>query len=314
LLANTLFSGVTAAQDVLGSHLDQSGVGFRGDGPLRELTGTRLIVDPDYLSVYKIPLVAGRGFSQDKNAEGREYVINEQMAKELLKDTPGAEMTSLLNKQFGFDSTGQIIGIAKDFNFNSLHNKIETLFICATSDWGYTDMSVKIAGGKTKEALAFLQSTWQKYFPRQPFRYEFLDDHFEEVYRADAQVGTIVGTLAGLAIFISCLGLFGLATYSTERRTKEIGVRKVLGASVSSVIGLLARDFLKLVFIAIVISSPVAYYFMHKWLSDFAYRIDIEWWMFAGAGALAVMIAFLTVGGRAMRAALADPVKSLRSE
>jgi putative ABC transport system permease protein len=314
LLANTLITGVTAAQDVLGSHLDQSGVGFRGDGPLRELTGTRLIVDPDYLSVYKIPLIAGRDFSQDKNAEGREYIINEQMAKELLKDSPGAALTSLLDKQFGFDSTGQIIGIAKDFNFNSLHNKIETLFLCAFSNFGYSDMSVKIAGNNTKESLAFLETEWQKHFPDLPFKYEFLDDHFEEVYRADAQVGVIVGILAGLAIFISCLGLFGLATYTTERRTKEIGVRKVLGASVSSVTGLLAKDFLQLVALAFVIASPIAYYFMQRWLSDFAYHIDIQWWMFAAAGAAAVGIAFLTVGFQSVKAALANPVKSLRSE
>ncbi len=314
LLANTLFSGVTAAQDELGSHLDQSGVAFRGDGPLRELTGTRLIVDPDYLSVYKIQLLVGRNFSQDKNAEGREYIINEQMAKELLKDSPGADMASLLDKQFGFDSTGQIIGIAKDFNFNSLHNKIETLFMCVYSDDGYRDMSVKITAGHTKESLALIQSLWEKNFPDLPFKYEFLDDHFEEVYRADAQTGTIVGTLAGLAILISCLGLFGLATYTAERRKKEIGVRKVLGASVSSVTGLLAKDFLKLVLIAILIASPVAYYFMQKWLEDFAFRIDIQWWMFAVVGLTAIVVAFLTVGFQSVKAALANPVESLRSE
>lgn len=314
LLANTLIAGVTAAQDVLGSHLDQSGVAFRGDGALRELTGTRLITDPDYLSVYKIPLVAGRNFSQDKNAEGREYIINEQMAKELLKDNPGAPMASLLDKQFGFDSTGQIIGIAKDFNFNSLHNKIETLFMCAVSEWGYTEMSVKIAAGKTKESLVFIQSLWEKHFPDLPFKYEFLDDHFEEVYRADTQTSTIVGALAGLTILISCLGLFGLSTYTAERRRKEIGVRKTLGASVASVTGLLAKDFLKLVLIAILIASPIAFYFMQNWLAGFAYRIDIQWWMFATTGIMAVTIAFLTVSFQSIKAALANPVNSLKSE
>jgi len=315
LLANTLVAGVTAAQDVLGSHLNQSGVEYKGDGNLRQLTGTRLIVDADYLSVYKIPLVAGHDFSSDKNNEGREYILNEQMAKELLKESPGADLNFLLGKRFGFDSTGQIIGIVKDFNFNSLHNKIETLFLCNMSErGGYTEMSVKIAGGQTKESVAFLQATWQKHFPDLPFKYEFLDDHFDTVYRTDAQVGIIVGTLAGLAILISCLGLFGLATYSTERRTKEIGVRKVLGASVASVTGLLAKDFLTLVLIAIVIASPVAYYFMQKWLANFAYRIDIQWWMFAIVGFSAVAIALLTVGFQSVRAALANPVKSLRSE
>lgn len=316
LLNNSLILGVTAAQDELGSHLDQSGVEFIGDGPKRELTSTRLIVDPDYLSLYKIELAEGRNFSKEKEGNGREYIINEALAKELLKDTPGKDNSFLLGKRFGFgiDSAAQIVGIAKDFNFNTLHNKVETMFMFNMVDWGFSTLSVKINGAKTRESLALIQSIWEKNCPGVPFEYEFLDDHFDEIYRADSQVSTIVGILAVLAIIISCLGLFGLASFTTAQRTKEIGIRKVLGATTSGITALLAKDFLRLVIIAILIASPLAYYLMHEWLKDFAYRINIQWWIFAIAAVSAVVIAFLAVGFQSVKAALANPVKSLRSE
>lgn len=307
-------AGVTGAQDQLGSHLDQSGMEFKGEGPLRHLTSTQLIVDPDYLSLYKIPLVAGKNFSHDKEANGREYIINEALAKELSKDQPTAELSSLIGKHFGFDSVGYIVGIARDFNFNSLHHKIETMFLFSQKEWGFTTMSVKIAGGKSKEALAFIQSTWSSMFPDRPLSYQFLDDHFTEVYRADAQVSRMVGILAMLAILISCLGLFGLASYSAERRVKEIGIRKVMGASVQHIVGLLSRHFIKLVFIAILIAWPLAWWVLHRWLQDYAYRIDISWWVFVLAGVMALLIALMTVSILAVKAAMANPVESLRTE
>nr|WP_290939649.1 ABC transporter permease [Haliscomenobacter sp.] len=301
LLNNALVSGVTASQDELGSHLDQSGIEFRGDGPRRELTSTRLIVDPDYLSLYKIELAMGKNFSPEKSATGKEYIINEALAKELLKETPDKDQSYLLGKHFGFDSVGYIVGIAKDFNFNSLHHKIETMFMFNMTDWGFGTMSVKINGTKTKESLAFIRSVWEKNCPGLPFDYEFLDDHFEEIYRADAQVSTIVGILAVLAIIISCLGLFGLASFTTAQRTKEIGIRKVLGATTSGITALLAKDFLRLVIVAILIASPLAYYLMQQWLSSFAYRINIQWWVFAVAAVAAIVIAFLAVGSQSVR-------------
>lgn len=316
LLNNSLILGVTAAQDELGSHLDQSGIEFVGDGPRRELTSTRLIVDPDYLSLYKIELAEGRNFSKEKEGNGREYIINEALAKELLKDTPDKDNDFLLGKRFGFgfDSTAQIVGIAKDFNFNTLHNKVETMFMFNMVDWGFSTLSVKINGAKTKESLALIKSTWEKNCPGVPFEYEFLDDHFDEIYRADSQVSTIVGILAALAIIISCLGLFGLASFTTAQRTKEIGIRKVLGATTGGITVLLAKDFLRLVIVAILIASPLAYYLMQQWLQDFAYRINIQWWIFVVAAVAAVVIAFLAVGSQSVKAALANPVKSLRSE
>jgi putative ABC transport system permease protein len=314
LLRNSLVSAVTASQDQLGSHLDQSGIQFKGDGPLRELTSTRLIVDPDYLDLYKIRLELGRNFSSEKSANGKEYIINEALAKELLKDNKQATLNSLLGKQFGFDSLGIIVGIAKDFNFNSLHYKIETMFMFNQKDWGFNIVSVKINGARANDAVAFIKSVWESNFPGHPFEYQFLDEHFAEMYDADTQITKTVATMAVLAIIISCLGLFGMASYSAEKRVKEIGIRKVLGASVQNIVGMLSRDFLKHVLIAMLIAWPLAWFSVHKWLQDFAYRVNISWWVFIIAGLAALMIALLTVSFQAIRAAIANPVKSLRTE
>ena len=314
LLQSTLISSVTASLDILGSHLDQSGVRFKGDGPTRQLAATRLIVDHDYLTTYKIPLVAGRNLSAEKTAEGKEYIINESLARELLQDDSPGNMSFLLGRQFGFDSLGHIVGVAKDFNFNSLHHKIETLFMFNQSEWGFKNMSVKIDGNRPKEAISFIQSVWKQDCPGVPLEYQFLDEHFNELYRVDSQVSTTVGILAILAIIVSCLGLFGLASYSAERRFKEIGIRKVLGASVSGVVALLSKQFIGLVVIANVIAWPVAWLALSRWLQDYAYRVNISWWVFAVAGVASLFIALITVSAQAVKAAIANPVKSLRTE
>jgi len=314
LLANTLVQGVTGAQDVLGSHLDQSGISFWGDGPKRELTSTQLIVDHDYLSMFKIQVLLGKNFSTDPAQNGKEYIINEALAKELLKDYPKASISSLLGKHFGYDSLGTIVGIAKDFNFNSLHYKIETMFIYNQKDWGYSSMSVKINGARAANAIPFIQSVWKDHFPDHPFEYQFLDEHFAEVYRADTQVSSVVAVLATLAIIISCLGLFGLASYSAERRIKEVGIRKVLGASVQNITTMLSKDFLKYVLMATIIAWPLAWLAVYKWLQDYAYRVNISWWIFVVAGLIACIIAIVTISFQAIKAATANPVKSLRSE
>jgi len=315
LLTSNFVNGVTAAQDQLGSHLDQSGVHFKGDGPKRDLAVTQLVVDPGYLDLYKIKLATGRNFSKEKSAANREYIINEALAKELLKDYPKENMDWLLGKEFGYDSLGTIIGIAKDFNFNSLHNKIETMFIFNQGYSGYfSTVSVKINGAKSKDALAFIESTWKKINNDHPFTYQFLDDHFNDVYRADIQVSSIVGILAGLAIIISCLGLFGLASYSAEKKIKEVGIRKVLGASVQSIVTLLSKKFITLVLIANLIAWPIAWYTLHVWLQDYAYHVEISWWVFILAGIAAMLIALITVSFQAIKAAVSNPVKSLRTE
>ncbi|WP_128545977.1 ABC transporter permease [Larkinella soli] len=318
LTASSLITAVTGSQQRLGNNLHQTGVRFHGPGPVRELTSSQVIVDPDYLTLYRIPILAGRNFRKDGEADnGKAYIINESLAKELLRDQPKGTYQSLIGRNFGFggmDSLGRIVGVAKDFNFNSLHHKIETLCIFDMKDWGYNEMSVRINGRQAKQAVAYAESVWKRLAPDEPFDYTFLDEHFAELYRADGQVSRIVGILATLAIIISCLGLFGLASFSAERRVKEIGIRKVLGASVTGIIGLLSKDFLKLVGIAILIASPVAWYAIRTWLQDFAYRIDIDWWVFGLAALLAVLIALLTISFQSVKAALMNPVKSLRSE
>ncbi|TSD66897.1 FtsX-like permease family protein [Inquilinus sp. KBS0705] len=315
LSGNTLITGVTAAQDQLGSHLDQSGVTFQyKNNPKRDMASTQLIVDPDYLKVYNIKLAAGKNFSNEKAANGREYIINEEMAKELLKDYPKEKMESLIGQRFGYDSLGVITGIAKNFNFNSLHYKVETMFIVNQKDWGYRTVSVKVKAGSSKPAIAFIKATWEKLNPDYPFEYQFLDDHFAEVYSADNQVSKIVGILAALAIIISCLGLFGLASFSAEKRVKEIGVRKVLGASVQNIVLLLSGHFIKLVLLSNLIAWPLAWYVMNRWLQGFAFRIAITWGTFAFVALLSVLIALLTISFQSVKAAIANPVKSLRSE
>lgn len=315
LLGNTLINGVTGAQDVLGSHLDQSGIEYQpANGPLRELAVSNMIVDKDFLHLYNIQLATGKNFSADATGYGKEYIINEALAKELLKDEPKASYASLIGRHFGFDSLGTITGIAKDFNFNSMHHKVETMFMFNVKEWGYSQLSVKINPGKTEQALAFIQSKWAAAFSDYPFEYEFVDDHFNEVYRADKQVSQVISILAGLAIFISSLGLLGLASYSAEKRVKEIGVRKVLGASVNSIVFLLSSHFLKLVLIANIIAWPLAWYTMHQWLNNFAFRIHIEWYVFVLVAFLSVLIALFTISFQAIKAAIANPIKSLRSE
>jgi putative ABC transport system permease protein len=223
----------------------------------------------------------------------------------------------LIGKRYGFegmDSLCFIAGVSKDFNFNSLHHKIETLSIFCKNDWGYSEVSVRINGANVKDAVSNVEATWKKINPDQPFEYQFLDDHFADLYHADQAVSKVVGILAGLAILISCLGLFGLSSYAAEKRVKEIGIRKVMGASVSNITAMLSKDFMWLVLVSNLIAWPIAWFAVNRWLQDFAYRIPINWGVFVGAGGSALLIAMLTISSQAIKAALMNPVKSLKSE
>jgi putative ABC transport system permease protein len=221
---------------------------------------------------------------------------------------------SLIGKHFGGDTLGSIIGICKDFNFNSLHYKIQPMYMMVQTGGMWGTMSVKISGRQAGPAIAFIQSAWKKVFPEYPFDYQFLDDHYKELYRTDAQVSQIVAVMAGLAILISCLGLYGLASFSTEKRTKEIGIRKILGASLGDVVFLLSKNFVGLVLIANLIAWPLAWWALHRWIQAYAYRVVISWRVFVLAGSAALLIALGTVSVLTLRAARANPVKSLRTE
>jgi putative ABC transport system permease protein len=246
LQKNTAVVGVTGSGQRLGNNFHQTNARFKGKKGMRELTTSQVVVDFDYLSFYKITILEGRNFSQEHGDNGRGFIINETMAKELLKDDPGAPMKSLIGMGYAIgweDSLGTIIGIAKDFNFNSIHHKIETLSMEVKKEWGYSELSVRIDGNRPKEALKYIESVWTKMVPDLYFDYTFLDDHFAKMYQADEQVSVVMSILAGLAILIACLGLLGLATFTAQRRTKEIGIRKVVGASVLQITALLSKIF-----------------------------------------------------------------------
>jgi putative ABC transport system permease protein len=207
----------------------------------------------------------------------------------------------------------RVIGVVKDFHFTSLRNEIKPFgFICIPSR--QNNFTVKLSGNNIKTTIGSVEKLWGKFSLERPFDYVFLDESFARLYASEARFQKAFISLVILGIMIACLGLLGLATYAAQQRVKEIGIRKTLGASVTNVVGLLSKDFLKLVVIALVISIPIAWYGMNKWLQDFHYRINIQWWIFVLAGVLALLIAFVTISFQTIRAARANPVKSLRTE
>ena len=272
----------------------------------------RYEVDYNYLATLGMQLATGRNFAQTYGTDSSGVILNETAVKTLgWGNNPLGHTITHADNQ-GNKHTFRVIGVVKDFHFKSLHEPITPLVMTLNRSGGA--VIIKVRAKDIAGLLATLKTQWAALTTDAPFTYSFLDDRFNDTYKAEQKIGLILGIFAGLTIFIACLGLFGLATFTAEQRTKEIGVRKVLGASVGSIVGLLSRDFLKLVLIALVIASPLAGWVMNHWLQDFAYRIDIQWWMFALAGLLAVGIALLTVSYQSFKAALMNPVKSLRSE
>lgn len=273
-------------------------------------------VDVSYLRTLKVEPVAGRLFSEEFPADtGYRVILNETAIKEIgFKDAQSA----VGNKVF-FDFRGtnygfEIVGVLKDFHFEDLHLPIAPYGYNLSSGTEFNYLMVHAKPGDVSPLLKSIETSWRKLNPNEPFEYSFLDEDFQKNYIAEERTSSIVAYFTLIAILISCLGLFALATFSAEQRIKEIGVRKVLGASVAGIVTLLSKDFLKLVAIAIVIATPLAWYVMHQWLQDFAYRISLSWWVFVLAGIIAVIIAFITISFQAIRAANANPVKSLRTE
>ena len=271
--------------------------------------------DYDFIPTYGVHIVAGRNFSRDYGTDTASFILNEAAVRAVGWKSP----QEAVGKNFKYGGQmGHIVGVTNDFHFESLHQTIAPLILVmptpaqAANSYGY--LSIKISGGNIPSALATIKDTWQKFLPELPYQYTFLDENFAKLYEAEQRQGTIFIIFACLAIFIACLGLFGLSAFSITQRVKEIGVRKVLGANVSTIVALLSKDFLKLVLISAIISFPIAWYAMHNWLQDFAYRINIQWWVFVVAGILAALIALITVSFQAIKAALANPVKSLRTE
>ena len=266
-----------------------------------------LIVEKDFIQMFKLKLVAGESFTGSK-ADSTHFILNETAVK-------NAGIKNPVGKRFKLHNTeGTIIGVLKDFHFASLRQRVEPAIFYYLPNLSFGRIYVRTTGRDAAQAIASVERLWKRYSPDHPFTYRFLDQDYNRMYQSEQQTGQLFSFFAGIAILVSCLGLFGLAAYTAGQRTKEIGVRKVLGASVVSIVALLSRDFLRLVIIAILIASPVAWYTMHNWLKDFAYKIDIAWWVFALASLLAIGIALLTVSFQSVKAALMNPVKSLRSE
>jgi len=255
-----------------------------------------------------IRILKGRDFSKDFATDSVGYLLNEQALKKIgYKDPIGKTLTFWGKK-------GKIIGVLKDFHFNSLHVPVNALIIRHGELDNYGTVLVKTEAGKTKQVLANLEKLCKELNPKFPFTYQFSDEEYSKLYKSETMTGKLADCFAFLAIFISCLGLLGLAMFTAEQKVKEIGIRKVLGASISSLFLLLSKEFLLFVIIAMLLATPIAWIAMNEWLKGYAYKIDISWWMFVMAGLAALAIALLTVSFQAVRAAVANPSKSLRAE
>lgn len=284
------------------------GITWPGSDPNGTVRFTPVGIGYDFTKTMNLKMADGRDFSKDFPTDSSGVIVNETAVKVMgLKDPVGREINWGRSKV-------HIVGVLKDFHFQSLHTSIRPLIAYLGAREPQGSVVIRIQAGKTPETLAALERICKKLNPNVPFTYAFTDQEYARQYQSEQVVGKLAGYFAFLAIFISCLGLFGLAAFTAEQRTKEIGVRKVLGASVAGIVSLLSKDFLKLVVMAIVLASPVAWYIMKQWLQGFAYQIDIEWWMFALAGVIAVLIAIFTISFQSIRAAMVNPVRSLRSE
>jgi putative ABC transport system permease protein len=303
-----------------GRLLDDKGTASTETGDsLRPVDATikYVAVDQDFVSTYSIPIVAGRNFSRNYATDTTSFLLNVAATQALGIRHP----QDIVGKNFSYGNVlGKVIGVMANINFESLHQAIVPLVLIlpdnkdAANSFGR--ISIKIAGKEDNitTALAHLEKTWKTYLPKVPFDYSFLDEKFQQLYQSEERQGTLFTVFSGIAIFIACLGLLGLSSFSISQRIKEIGIRKVLGASTTGLVRLLSVDFLRLIALAALIAFPIAWYAMHSWLSDFAYRISIQWWVFGLAGLLAAIVALVTICFQALKAALANPVKSLRSE
>lgn len=267
-------------------------------------------VDFDFIPQYKIKILAGRAFSKDFGTDTTQAMIVNEAAIKLFGYTKPEEAIGKRFKQWGRE--GKIIGVMKDFHFRSLQQEIKPLTM--RIEPGANLVSVQVAAANLPSTIAGIENVWRQFMSQRPFSYSFLDEKFNEQYRTEERFGKLFLNFAILAIFISCLGLLGLASYSTLQRTKEIGIRKVMGASVPTIVRLLSKDFLVLVGISFLVAAPVAWFFMHRWLQDFAYKTTLSWWVFFFAGIMALIIAMVTISFQAIRAAIVNPVKSLRTE
>ncbi len=310
LLSNRAIHGVSVSRGLIGG-----GLGGRYletvDGSGKAISTTIYLhwVDTDFLDVYGIELIAGRRFSHADSQDV--YLVNEAAVRAFGWENP----QQAPGKPFKTEGReGRVIGVVQDFHFAPLQQRIAPVMIRLARPNVFSNISVRLETATLSETVGFIEKTWRRHFPEALLQTSFLDDRLAQHYRQQQLFGVIFTAFVILSLVIACLGLFGLAALAARQRTKEIGIRKVLGATVTNVVALLSKDFVKLVLLANLVAWPVAWYAMNKWLKNFAYRIDIGWWVFALAGGLALVIALLTVSTQAVRVALANPVESLRYE
>lgn len=288
---------------------------YRSDRPSENhLTLRSGRISSEFMDVYQMTLVAGRNFTEKDyhlNILNRNTILNESATRLLGFTSPEEAVGKQINRGPGM--VLDVVGVMSDFHQKSLHHPVEAAFFYAGSSTG-SSFSLKVKPQNLPATIAAVKEKYDAFFPGNVFDYFFVDERFNAQYKNDLLFGKVFGIFAGFAIFIACLGLFGLSLFATLQRTKEIGVRKVLGASAPSIVLLLSKDFMKLVVIAFVIAAPVAWWVMHQWLQDFAYKTNISWWVFAAAGSMVLLIALVTVGSQTIKAAVVNPVKSLRTE
>ncbi len=305
--------GVTASGQRLGNNLHQWGYKVAYDTGIVSISPSGVYVDYDYLDVYDIELIAGRTFSDEYSQDdGLSFIINESFAKELGFEDPIGRKIG--HGHYPDDSLGTIIGVTKDFNFNSLHHEVNTLVMVVHTEWWYDEMTVRLNGKNLEQGIRDVEEVYGQFVQDYPMDYEFLDRHFDQLYETDQQLGSVISIIATLAILIGCMGLFGLASISIQRRIKEIGIRKVLGASIRQLMVMISKDFLLLILVSFIISAPITYLFMTDWLENFAYRIAIDPTVFLLGGLGAMTIALATISFHVIRATYANPVQALRDE
>jgi putative ABC transport system permease protein len=303
--------GTASAELSMGEGMGWSRSGFKYKGKDKDVY--EYFIDTNYLELMGIKLLAGRNFdSHFADDTVKSVIINEAMMKDFgwtLDNAVGQQLTGYMESL-----SPVVIGVVKDINFRSFAEKIEPQMFHQFKSYKPWKYFVRMSAGDPSKSLATIEKVWRKIMPEYPLKYSFLDEDLRRFYEGEERWGKIVGWAGGISIFLACLGLLGLAALAAVNRTKEVGIRKVLGASVTGIVGLLSKDFLKLVVIALLIASPLAWYFMHRWLEGFAYRINIGWSVFLITAIGAMLVALVTVGVQAVKAAVANPVTSLRTE
>jgi len=281
---------------------------WEGRNPGQYETMNFIATDHDFIKTFEMEIVAGRDFSREFKTDAENYIVNEAAVRLMgFKDPVG--------KRFSiWDYKGVIIGVVKDFHNRPLSQAITPTAITLLPNWAPFQMYVRVRPENVTRTMDRIEATWKRLVPGQPFEPVFLDQTFDDLYRSDRRMGVLFRDFAGLAIFISCLGIFGLAAFTAEQRTKEIGVRKVLGASIAGIVSLLSREFVVLVTVANLIAWPAGYYLTNRLLRNYAYRTDVPFWVFIGAGLLAYLVALLTVSYQAVKAARTEPINALRYE